>query len=68
MHQNWVKVYSNPDKLRSEIVRQTLEDFNLEAVLLNKMFYDHFGEQEIYVKRENVIPALKIIQDEIKFE
>ncbi|MGB0524128.1 MAG: hypothetical protein ACPGJS_14260 [Flammeovirgaceae bacterium] len=65
----WRKVFSSENDFRAELVRMTLEYRGLQAFIINKKFtaYNNFGELEVYVDRQDVIPALKIIQDEIGF-
>ncbi|WMJ72483.1 DUF2007 domain-containing protein [Cytophagaceae bacterium ABcell3] len=66
---NWQKVYSTDKHHRAELVKDVLADNQIEAVIINKKDSSyHFGEFEIHVTRDNVIKALKIIEDEIKFE
>lgn len=68
--QNWEKVYTTQDRLRAEIVRSVLEESGYPAVILDKRdsSYNDFGEREVYVNKEDVVAALKIIEDEIEFE
>ena len=66
---NWQVVYKSENTHRAEIVRAILEDKNLNPVLISKKDSNyHFGLFEVYVSPDNVIPALKIIDNEIKFE
>ena len=70
MKANWEKVFSSVDDFRATLVRLTLESRGVQAIIINKKdtAYNNFGEQEVYVNRQDVLPALKIIQDEIRFE
>ena len=66
---NWQVVYKSENTHRAEIVRAILEDKDLNPVLISKKDSNyHFGLFEVYVSPDNVIPALKIIDNEIKFE
>lgn len=66
----WQKVFSSENDFRAELVRLTLENSGVSAMIVNKKMtaYNNFGELEVYVNRQDVLPALKIIQDEIRFE
>jgi len=68
--ENWQRVYTTKNHLRAEIVRGTLEEEGIPAVLLDKQdsSYNDFGEKEVYVSKDDVVAALKIIEDEIEFE
>jgi hypothetical protein len=65
----WQKVYQTDNEYRAKIVRDILFDSGLEPVIVNKKDRSYnFGGYEIVVKPDNVIMALKIINDEISFE
>ncbi|MCF6351498.1 MAG: DUF2007 domain-containing protein [Cyclobacteriaceae bacterium] len=55
---------------RAEIVKDILDQKGINAIILNKKdsAYYIFGQLEVHVKVESVINALKIIEDDIKFE
>jgi hypothetical protein len=66
---DWQKVYQDDLEYRAEIVRAVLEDQELHPVLLNKKDSNYqFGHFEVQVAPEHVIKALKIINEEIRFE
>ena len=67
---NWVKVYDSKQAYRAEIVKTVLADKGFNPVILNKKdtAYDIFGEYEVHVAPEFAIQALRLIEDEIKFE
>jgi hypothetical protein len=66
---NWQVVYKSENAHRAEIVRAILEDEELNPVLINKKDSNyHFGLFEVYVSPDNVIRALQIIDNDIKFE
>lgn len=67
---NWVKVYDSRQAYRAEIVKTALADKDYKPVILNKKdtAYDIFGQYEVHVAPEFAIQALKLIEDEIKFE
>ncbi|QNL20397.1 hypothetical protein HZR84_08360 [Hyphobacterium sp. CCMP332] len=66
---NWQVVFKSDNSHRAEIVRAILDEKELNPVLINKKDSNyHFGLFEICVAPDNVIRALKIIDNEIKFE
>lgn len=66
---DWQKVYQDSLQYRAEIVKAVLEDNELNPVLLSKKDSAYqFGHYEVMVAPEHVIKALKIINEEIKFE
>ncbi len=66
----WAKVYETKMPYRAEIVKDILDQKGINAIVLNKKdsAYHIFGQLEVHVKAELVIKALKIIEDDIKFE
>ena len=64
MESDWVKIYEAGDVVKIELASQTLKNFSLEVVVMNKKdsLYG-FGEYELYVKRDQVIHAKKILKD-----
>ena len=66
---DWQAVYKDNNEHRAVIVKDVLEDKNLYPVLVNKTISAHgFGNFEIFVAPDCVIKAIKIINEEIKFE
>jgi putative signal transducing protein len=67
---NWSKVYESKKPYRAEIVKDILDQKGIMAIIMDKKdtAYDIFGHLEVHVKADNVISALKIIEDDIKFE
>ena len=50
MNNDWVKIFTSSDALKSELVKQFLVENEIEAVLLNKQGYPYqIGEAEVYV-------------------
>lgn len=67
--EKWQKVYKTEIRHRAEIVKAVLEDHDLSPILIDKKDSAYqFGHYEIMVLPENVLVALKLIQDEIIFE
>ena len=67
---SWSKIYESKRPYRAEIVKDILEQKGIKAIILNKKdsAYDIFGQLEVNVEAEKVLTALKIIEDDIKFE
>ena len=66
---SWQKVYQDPQQYRAEIVKAVLEDNDISAVVLSKKDPSyHFGHFEVQVVSDDVIKAIKIIQDDISFK
>lgn len=63
MDNNWKIIYSTSALYQAEMVKDILEDNDIQAVLLNKQdsFY-HFGDIEVYVKPDDVIRAKFLIK------
>ncbi len=69
MEQNWTLVYSTTDFYEAEILKTLLIDNEIEAVSINKKDSAYlFGEIELYVYSENVIPAMQIITKHLERE
>jgi len=69
MDGKWQKVYTTSMKYRAEIVKAVLEDSRLNPVLIDKQDTSyHFGAIELYVAPNEVISALKIIENDISFK
>ena len=66
---DWQPVYKDTQEHRVEIVKAILEDKGFAPVKVNKTVTAHgFGNFEIFVAPDQVIPAIKVIKEEIKFE
>jgi len=65
----WQKVFKDRLEHRAAIVRDVLTDREIEAVMVNKKdsLYG-FGYFEVQVQPNDVILAIKIIQEDINFE
>lgn len=65
MDTNWTTIYSTDQLYIAELAKQMLMDNGIEAVVVNKRdsTYNTFGDIEVYVKRDHVIRALKLIKE-----
>jgi hypothetical protein len=64
MEKDWVLIYNTTDQLRIEMLRQVLEDSDVEAVIMNKKDRSYLlGDHELYVNRDSVIKAKSVIKD-----
>lgn len=66
---NWKKVYTDPQLHKAEIVKAVLEENDIVAVVISKKdsLYQ-LGNYEVHVTHEDVLKALKMIDDDIRFE
>jgi hypothetical protein len=66
---NWQKVYTAEQIIRAEIVKAVLEEHELQPVIINKKDSAYnLGQYEVHVDSDNVLKAIKIIRDDIRFE
>lgn len=66
---NWQKVYFSDKVYRADIVKSVLEEKGLQPVIINKKDTSyHFGHYEVFVPIEEVLQAIKIITDDIRFK
>lgn len=64
MEKDWALIYSSTDELTIEMVKQILEENQIEAVVFNKKDRAYlFGDLELYVNRDSVIRAKSVIKD-----
>lgn len=68
---DWTVIYKSPISSRADIVKGVLNESNIEAVIVNKkdstIHFSH-GQIEVLVQKEDVLKAMKIVNNEIKFE
>jgi Flp pilus assembly CpaF family ATPase len=59
---NWVKIFESPDQVKVGILKQLMEDYDIEAVMVNKKdsMYN-FGEVELYVNATKAVRAHHLI-------
>jgi hypothetical protein len=61
---NLVHIFSSGRPYQAEMARQMLVDHNIQSFLVNKQDSAYkFGVVELYVNRDNVIRAKKLIQE-----
>ena len=64
MDSNLVHIYSSGQPLMAELVRQMLTDHNIQSFIVNKQDSAcKFGEVELFVHRDHVIRAKKLIRE-----
>jgi aspartokinase len=58
-----IKLFSTENPNTAEIIKQMLEENNINVVLLNKQdsSYNMFGSIELYVEKENLDSAKSLI-------
>jgi Putative prokaryotic signal transducing protein len=66
----WKLVFSTQDRFHAEMVRATLSEAGIDAIVLDKKesMYNLFGESEVYVSRSDILWAIKIIEDEVRLD
>jgi len=67
---DWTVVYKTPIHSRAEIVKGVLNDRGIDAVIINKKdstIHINHGQIEVMVQKEQVLSAVKIVNDEITF-
>ena len=66
---NWQSVFVDAREHRIEIVKAVLEDRDMNPVVVNKTISGHgLGNFEVMVAPDNVLRAIRIIKEDIKFE
>ena len=67
---NWSVVFESKHLHKVEIVKDVLFDRDLEPVIVNKKdtAYNIFGQYEVHVASEHAVRAIRIIENDIKFE
>ncbi|MDF1575150.1 MAG: DUF2007 domain-containing protein [Bacteroidales bacterium] len=64
MEASMVHIFSSGQPYKAELVRQMLADHNIQAFLVNKQDSAYkIGVVELYVNRDDVIRAKKLIQE-----
>lgn len=66
---NWKTVFSSIYNYKAEIVQDLLEKRGLRPIIINKKeFASQTGYCEVLVQPDELIRAIKIIQDEIQIK
>jgi len=61
---NLVHIFSSGQPFKAEMARQMLTNHNIQSFLVNKQDSAYkFGAVELYVNRDDVIRAKKLIQE-----
>jgi len=66
---NWKKVFTTNQQHKAEIVKAILEENDVPAVVVSKKdsLYQ-LGNYEVHVSNEDILNALKTIDDDVHFE
>ena len=66
----WRKVFSTEKQYRADIVKEILDGEGITAIIVNKQdsSYHNFGMYEVHVMPDDTIKAIKIIEDDIRFD
>jgi len=67
---NWQKVFETENNIRASMVRDLLKEKDLNPIIVNKKdsSLNNFGQIEILVPPEDVLRALKLINEDLNFE
>lgn len=67
---DWQRVYASDHNYRAEIVKAILKENNIPAVVISKKdsALQMFGRFEVHVSPDDLLHALKIVENEIKFK
>ncbi len=66
---DWQAVFKDTREYRVDIVKGILEEMGVYSVKINKTVSAHgFGNFEIFVSPDDVLRAILIIKEDIKFE
>ena len=66
MVKNWINIFNTANPIEAEIIKQMLNENNINAVTLNKQdsSYNMFGSIDLYIKEENKTTALQLINEQ----
>jgi len=64
MEANWVLIYSSTIVVDVEMKRMYLEENGINSIIINKQdsVYNTFGEIELYVNRDHILKAKRLIE------
>lgn len=64
MEKDWQLIYSTGVQYKAEMVKDILNDNDIEAILLNRQDSLYlFGDIEVFAKTDNIIRAKFLIKD-----
>jgi hypothetical protein len=64
MSTDQVQIYAVGNPYRAELIRQMLMNSNIQAFIINKQDSAYkFGDIELYVHRDDIIRAKKLIEE-----
>ncbi|MBL7110746.1 MAG: DUF2007 domain-containing protein [Bacteroidales bacterium] len=64
MEKDWVIAYSTNQLYQAEIFKEVLSDHDIESIIINKQDSAYkFGDVEVYVKRDHILKAKKLVQE-----
>ena len=68
MEKDWIQLFATTDSYKAEMIRQTLADHNINAVVINKQdsSYGLFGQVELYTHQDHQEEAQQIIREIIE--
>ncbi len=66
----WQKVFETENNIRASMVSDLLKEKGLNPIIVNKKdsSLNNFGQLEILVSPEDVLHALKLINEDLNFE
>lgn len=64
--EGWTIVYTTTSNALASMKKHMVEEAGISAIILNQQdsLYNNFGEIKLYVKSEDSIKAIRIIQDD----
>jgi hypothetical protein len=64
--EGWTEIYSTTSSALANMKKHLLEEKEISVILLNQKdsLYNNFGDIKLYVKPENAVKAIRIIQEE----
>jgi len=64
MEKDWIVAYSTNQIYQAEILKEVLSDHDIESIIINKQDSVYkFGDVEVYVKRDQILKAKKLVQE-----
>jgi len=67
---NWVKVFESKQEYKVEMVKDILFENGFEPVIINRKdtAYNIFGQYEVHVAPVHAVRAIRMIENDIKFQ